>query len=443
MSEPPRSPTRPPARGSRRSSAGWTRARPACARRSSSAGGPPPGRVLRRRARRRRRRASRSCGSTSSSPGSRAARRRRRPAGPGAPWADRARTRRRARSIAPSSPARGSAPSGSDVARLPPMLERMGGLQAQYAPSMYIGPWSRLERLRARRRSRARSSGSASSRATLMRGDDPPRLARRDYWPLAARRSRDGAPRARGCAHAPRRLERARRRAAAARALCATRSPAAPRCGSSEIDALVGKTAARGVGLWLDLVRAPPSGTWERRRAGPRRARRATGSGRRADRPRRRPSSTSCAATSAASARPPRKDVAYCAGPPPRTTSRARAPGAAPLRAEDGERAARPPARAAARPRHARARRACSATWDAILLVHARRTGILREQHRADDLPRQTPQSSRPSSSTATVAGTWRYENGMIDLGRRSAPCDVAHAPRARRRGGSGRTSRV
>ena len=34
-----------------------------------------------------------------------------------------------------------------------------------------------------------------------------------------------------------------------------------------EIEALVGKEAARMVGLWVDLVRAPPSGTWERRRA--------------------------------------------------------------------------------------------------------------------------------------------------------------------------------
>ena len=41
---------------------------------------------------------------------------------------------------------------------LPRVLEGMGGLQAQYAPSMYIGLWSRLEgfqrdqRLRSRRR---------------------------------------------------------------------------------------------------------------------------------------------------------------------------------------------------------------------------------------------------------------------------------------------------
>ena len=34
-----------------------------------------------------------------------------------------------------------------------------------------------------------------------------------------------------------------------------------------EIDELVGKELAPGVGLWVDLVRVPPSGTWERRRA--------------------------------------------------------------------------------------------------------------------------------------------------------------------------------
>ena len=35
----------------------------------------------------------------------------------------------------------------------------------------------------------------------------------------------------------------------------------------AEIEALIGKRAAHGVGMWLDLVRVPPSGTWERRRA--------------------------------------------------------------------------------------------------------------------------------------------------------------------------------
>ena len=31
---------------------------------------------------------------------------------------------------------------------VPAALERMGGLQAQYAPSMYIGLWSRVDRFR-------------------------------------------------------------------------------------------------------------------------------------------------------------------------------------------------------------------------------------------------------------------------------------------------------
>ena len=36
---------------------------------------------------------------------------------------------------------------------LPRVLERMGGLQAQYAPSMYIGMWSRMEGLERDRKS--------------------------------------------------------------------------------------------------------------------------------------------------------------------------------------------------------------------------------------------------------------------------------------------------
>ena len=42
----------------------------------------------------------------------------------------------------------------------------------------------------------------------------------------------------------------------------------------TEIEALLGKRVAHGIGLWVDLVRVPPSGTWERRRADLLRARR-------------------------------------------------------------------------------------------------------------------------------------------------------------------------
>ena len=34
-----------------------------------------------------------------------------------------------------------------------------------------------------------------------------------------------------------------------------------------EIEQLIGKAQAAGIGHWLNIVRAPPSGTWERRRA--------------------------------------------------------------------------------------------------------------------------------------------------------------------------------
>ena len=34
-----------------------------------------------------------------------------------------------------------------------------------------------------------------------------------------------------------------------------------------EIEAVIGKDAMQGIGAWVDLVRVPPQGTWEKRRA--------------------------------------------------------------------------------------------------------------------------------------------------------------------------------
>ena len=47
---------------------------------------------------------------------------------------------------------------------LPRALERIGGLQAQYAPSMYIGLWSRVDGLRARRAHAGARAPQRSSR---------------------------------------------------------------------------------------------------------------------------------------------------------------------------------------------------------------------------------------------------------------------------------------
>jgi hypothetical protein len=55
-------------------------------------------------------------------------------------------------------------------------------------------------------------------------------------------------------------------------------------------------------------------------------------------------------------------------------------------------------------------------TWDASLLVHARRTAILDEQHRARIFHVRNPQSERTFLVDGKVAGTWRYERGRVRL---------------------------
>jgi hypothetical protein len=54
-------------------------------------------------------------------------------------------------------------------------------------------------------------------------------------------------------------------------------------------------------------------------------------------------------------------------------------------------------------------------TWDATLLVHARRTGILPEEYRARVFNAKTPQSVSTFLIDGRVAGTWRYESGRIE----------------------------
>jgi hypothetical protein len=55
-------------------------------------------------------------------------------------------------------------------------------------------------------------------------------------------------------------------------------------------------------------------------------------------------------------------------------------------------------------------------TWDATLLVHARRTQILPEEHRAKVFNTKTPHSVPTFTVDGQVAGTWRYEKGKLGL---------------------------
>jgi Winged helix DNA-binding domain len=55
-------------------------------------------------------------------------------------------------------------------------------------------------------------------------------------------------------------------------------------------------------------------------------------------------------------------------------------------------------------------------TYDATLLVHARRTGVLPEEHRPRIFHTKAPQSFPTFLVDGAIAGTWRYEKGAIEL---------------------------
>jgi Winged helix DNA-binding domain len=139
-------------------------------------------------------------------------------------------------------------------------LEKVAGLQAQYAPSMYIGLWSRVEGFE------RGDLTQALERRTVVQGtlqrETIHLVSARDYWPFAVAVRQAGRRwwlRTHGRdideAEMEQAAERVRRRLADG----PVRRP--------ELDQIAGPHLASGVGLWIDLVRVPPSGTWERRRA--------------------------------------------------------------------------------------------------------------------------------------------------------------------------------
>jgi len=53
-------------------------------------------------------------------------------------------------------------------------------------------------------------------------------------------------------------------------------------------------------------------------------------------------------------------------------------------------------------------------TWDATLLVHARRTGVLPEEHRTRIFSSRVPHSFPTFLIDGVVAGTWSVEDGRF-----------------------------
>ena len=144
---------------------------------------------------------------------------------------------------------------------IPAVLERLGGIQNQYAPNAYIRLWSCLAGFRRDDLTAAYVDGSVVQ-GTLMRGTIHA-VSAADYHPLVAAIARDQQAWAqrihRGDARErPRVLGRIRR---------ALSGRSVPR---KELMALldgVDRTITQAIDTDAELLRVPPSGTWERRRA--------------------------------------------------------------------------------------------------------------------------------------------------------------------------------
>ncbi|HEX6458822.1 MAG TPA: winged helix DNA-binding domain-containing protein [Thermoleophilaceae bacterium] len=147
---------------------------------------------------------------------------------------------------------------GRGRATIPKTLERIGGIQAQYAPSMYVGLWTRLEGFEREQLDRALERRTVAQ-GTLMRITIH-LVSAGDWWPFATalREAR------RQWVVNARRQDANEVAAAAARLRELMNGGPMP---TARIRELLGVPLGWNAALWLDMVRVPPSGTWARRRA--------------------------------------------------------------------------------------------------------------------------------------------------------------------------------
>lgn len=292
---------------------------------------------------------------------------------------------------------------------LPRAAEQVAGIQAQYAPAIYVGLWSRLHGLTRDALTKALEERTVVQ-GTLLRSTIH-LVSARDYWPFAAAiRSarREWWLRA----HSPRVDEGA---VVAAADRLRDRLADGP-VRRKELAAIVGDDLVGGINLWIDLVRAPPSGTWSRRRADLFAAAESW-----LGRP--DPALTTEDALAHLVRRylggfgpAARRDIASWAGLPigaiadalDRMDLRR-------FRDEDGAELLDLPGAPLPDP-GTRAPVRFIPWWDAILLAHARRSGILPERHRARVFNTKTPQSVPTFLVDGAVAGAWRFDEGTVRL---------------------------
>lgn len=286
---------------------------------------------------------------------------------------------------------------------LPRSLERVGGIQAQYAPSSYIGLWSRLEEFAMGSLDRALERRSVVQ-GTLMRTTIH-LVSARDYPVLVA-----GVRESRRESWLKGHRGRASRNQIEQGATKARRMLGDRIVQRKELVELVGGTVVwSGVGGWVDLLRAPPSGTWKRRRADLYVA---------ADHWLGASNATEEEGLELLLKRylggfgPARlADAANWAGMAPKRLQ----PAAERLRLrrfedEEGKELLDLP-RAPLPPPKTRAPVRFLPVWDATLLAHARRTEILPEEYRSFVFSTKTPQSVNTFLVDGAVAGTWRVKS--------------------------------
>jgi hypothetical protein len=293
---------------------------------------------------------------------------------------------------------------------LPRAVERIGGLQTQYAPSAYIGLWSRLAGFEREQLTRALERRTLIQ-GTLLRGTIHV-VTPRDYRLLGAGIRRDRRAWWMG---ATRHQVTAPEMAAVAKRLRSLLGDGPRRRKDLVAELGVDAMVWNGVGGWIDLLRVPPSGTWEQRRAdlyataddwlGPSESvtfddgielvvrRYLGGFG---------PATL--------------KDIANWAGIKPPTLGPAlermrlrRFRDEAGRELVDLPRGSLPDADTPAPVRFL-------PTWDATLLVHARRTQILPEEHRPKVFDTKTPHSFPTFLVDGQVAGTWKHERARVVL---------------------------
>ena len=304
-------------------------------------------------------------------------------------------------------------------------IEHVGGLQTQYAPSAYVGLWSRLRDFRRESLTEALEERRVIQ-ATMMRATihmasaadyrlmaEATRATRQQWWLRTMRAQLDGIDMTAVAAATRAILAEGPRPAAQIQAQLATQG--------------YPRMAWASVGQWLDMVRVPPSGTWARRKAdlygladqwlGAADGAAAGAAGAPGT------SATVADGTDLLVRRylggfgpAPIADIASWAGLPASAVRSAIE--RLDLRRFNDERgrvlfdlrdAPLPDPETPAPIRFL-------PTWDATLLAHARRTEILSEEHRALVFSTKTPHSVPTFLVDGSVAGTWRYEKGRVAL---------------------------